>query len=144
MVYTSLMKIGELSRRTGVSIDTIRYYEQRGLMPPAARTAAGYRQYFDHDAARLRFIVQAKELGFTLDEISQLLALRAGGQHCAEVRAVAKAKADEIEQRIQQLTRMRRILLGLAEQCEQSSASDPCPILKAMEETDAETPHHSS
>jgi len=134
MLYTSLMKIGELSKETGVSIDTIRYYEQRGLIPPAGRSASGYRQYSDEDVSRLAFIVQSKELGFTLEEISQLLAIRADGRNCAEVRAVAEAKAEEIEARIQKLARMRSTLITLAEQCEQSSETDPCPILKSLEE----------
>jgi len=134
MLYHSLMKIGELSKGTGVSIDTIRYYEQRGLIPTAARTSSGYRQYSTGDVARLRFIVQAKDLGFTLEEISQLLAIRADDRNCAEVRAVAEAKAGEIETRIRKLSRMRQILLTLAEQCEQSSGTDPCPILKSLED----------
>lgn len=134
MLYTSPMKIGELSGQTGVSIDTIRYYEQRGLMPPAARSASGYRQYSADDVSRLTFIVQSKELGFTLEEISQLLAIRADNRNCAEVRAVAEAKAGEIEARIRKLSRMRQILLTLAEQCERSSDADPCPILKSLED----------
>ena len=133
MLYHSPMKIGELSKQTGVSIDTLRYYEQRGLIPSAARTAAGYRQYSTADALRLNFIVQGKELGFTLEEIFQLLALRSGDRNCVEVRAVAEARAGEIDARIAKLSRMRDTLLELAEQCEQSSATDPCPILKSME-----------
>ncbi len=127
------MKIGELSKQSGVSIDTIRYYEQRGLIPPAVRSASGYRQYSSNDTRRLKFIVQAKELGFRLEEIGQLLTLRTDGRACIEVRAVAEAKADEIDQRIQKLTRMRQVLLSLAAQCEQTSDADPCPILKSLE-----------
>jgi len=134
MLYHSPVKIGELSKQTGVSIDTIRYYEQRGLIPEVARTASGYRQYAEGDASRLRFIVQAKELGFTLEETGQLLALRSDDRSCAEVRAVAEAKADEINTRILKLSRMRQILLRLAAQCEQTSDADPCPILKSLEE----------
>jgi len=134
MLYHSSMKIGELSKHTDVSIDTIRYYELRGLIPPALRTVSGYRQYAADDVLRLRFIVQAKELGFTLEEISQLLALRSGERNCAEVRAVAEAKAGEIGERIRKLSRMREILLALAEQCEQTSDADSCPILKSLEE----------
>jgi len=128
------MKIGELSKQSSISIDTIRYYEQRGLIPAAMRTASGYRQYGAGDVSRLRFIVQAKELGFTLEEIGQLLTLRAGGRSCAEVRAVAEAKAVEIDARIRKLSNMQQILLTLAEQCEESSDIDPCPILKSLEE----------
>ncbi len=133
MLYHSPMKIGELSKQTGVSIDTIRYYEQRGLVPPAARTQSGYRQYSANDITRLKFIVQAKELGFTLEEIGQLLAINSNGRTCHQVKAVAQAKAEEIEIRIQKLARMRQTLLALAEQCEQTAENDPCPILNALE-----------
>ncbi len=132
MLYPSPMQIGELSTQTGVSVDTIRYYEQRGLMPAPKRTASGYRQYAETDVSRLKFIVQGKELGFTLEEIAQLLSLRAGDCNCAEVRAVAEAKAGEIDARIAKLSRMRDTLLALAEQCEQASGADPCPILKSL------------
>jgi len=134
MVYTSPMKIGELSKQTGVSIDTIRYYEQRALIPAAQRTASGYRQYAADDVSRLNFIVQAKDLGFTLEEILQLLALRSSDCNCIEVRAVAEAKAAEIEVRITKLSRMREALLALATQCEQSPDTDPCPILASLED----------
>jgi len=134
MLYPSLMKIGEISKKVGVSIDTIRYYEQRGLIPAAVRSESGYRQYSPEDVTRLKFIVQAKELGFTLEETGQLLAIRADGQACTEVRAVAEAKAAEIDMRIQKLSRMRQTLLTLAEQCEQTSDIDLCPILKSLEE----------
>jgi len=135
MVYTSPMKIGELSKMTDVSIDTVRYYEKRGLIPKSVRSASGYRQYNKHDATRLKFIVQAKELGFTLDEIGQLLALRRDGRACIEVRSVAESKAQEIDMKIQKLSRMRQTLLELAEQCEKSSDNDPCPILNSLEES---------
>ncbi len=134
MLYHAQMKIGELSKQSGVSIDTIRYYEQRGLMPLVRRTPSGYRQYVSEDASRLRFIVQAKELGFTLEEIGQLLALRSGERSCAEVRALAEAKAADIHTRIGKFSRMQDALLMLAEQCEQISDADPCPILKSLEE----------
>jgi len=135
MVYTSPMKIGELSKMTDVSIDTVRYYEKRGLIPKSVRSASGYRQYNKHDATRLKFIVQAKELGFTLDEIGQLLALRRDGRACIEVRSVAESKSQEIDMKIQKLSRMRQTLLELAEQCEKSSDNDPCPILNSLEES---------
>lgn len=134
MLYHAPMKIGELSRQTGVSVDTIRYYEQRGLIPAAERLPSGYRQYVSGDVSRLKFIVQAKDLGFTLEEIGQLLAIRADDRACDEVRAVAEAKAAEIDGRIRKLSRMRQTLLTLAEQCEQTSDTNPCPILKSLEE----------
>jgi len=104
------MKIGDLSRETALSIDTIRYYEKRGLLPPPPRSSSGYRQYGPETVARLRFIVHAKELGFTLEESAQLLALRRDGRKCDEVRSVAEAKAAAIDDRIRKLTRMQMVL----------------------------------
>ncbi len=129
------MKIGQLAKQTDISVDAIRYYEKRGLMPEAARSRSGYRQYSKHDAARLRFILQARELGFTLKEISQLLEIRSGQHDCRKVRAVALAKARDMEKRIARLSRMREVLLDMATRCEQSQDSDPCPMLKALEGT---------
>jgi Hg(II)-responsive transcriptional regulator len=134
MLYHSPMKIGELSKTTGVSIDTVRYYEKRGLIPLPARLASGYRHYTQHDVARLSFIVQAKELGFTLDEIGQLLALRSDGRACVEIRNVAKSKAQAIDLKIQKLSRIRQTLLALSAQCENASDNDPCPILASLED----------
>jgi len=127
------MKIGQLSQQSGVSVDTIRYYERRGLIPAATRTASGYRHYSERDISRLQFIVHSKDLGFTLEEIAQLLALRSNGRNCADIRAVAKAKAAEIATRITQLARMQEVLENLADQCANKTDSDPCPILKSLE-----------
>jgi len=128
------MKIGALSKRSGVSIDTIRYYEHRGLIPHAVRTASGYRQYATDDVLRLKFIIQSKELGFTLEETKQLLALRADDGNCAEVRAVAEAKASEIDTRIKKLSQIHQVLLNLAKECQASPDADACPILKSLED----------
>jgi len=127
------MKIGELAKRAQVSVDTVRFYEQRGLLPQAARSHSGYRQYASSDAKRLQFIVHAKELGFTLEEIKQLLALRADGSDCTRVKSVAEEKANEIASRIEKLSGMRKVLLELAKQCEQGASDEACPILKSLE-----------
>lgn len=128
------MKIGELSREAGVSIDTVRYYERRGLIPKAERTRSGYRRYSTDDMRRLKFIRHAKELGFTLDEIGQLLSIRSEGSDCASIKAVAEAKARDIESRIKKMTRMKRLLLKLARQCDAKDNLAPCPILRTLEE----------
>ena len=128
------MKIGELAKRAQVSVDTVRFYEQRGLLPQAGRSHSGYREYSPGDAKRLQFIVHAKELGFTLEEIKQLLALRADGSDCARVKSVAEEKAYEIAARIEKLSGMRKVLLELASQCEQGASDESCPILKSLED----------
>jgi len=136
MVYHCSMKIGELAKKANVNIDTIRYYERRDLLRQPKRSASGYRIYSATDVKRLLFIVHAKELGFTLEEIKILLSLRSGESNCEEVRQIATNKADEIAQRIQSLLRMQHVLLELAEQCEQRNQGDLCPILNAMEHDD--------
>ncbi|MDX8406373.1 MAG: MerR family DNA-binding protein [Mariprofundus sp.] len=128
------MKIGEIAKQAQISVDTVRFYEQRGLLPQASRSLSGYRQYALEDVRRLKFIVQAKELGFTLEEIKQLLALRAGGSDCATVKGIAEDKAREITKRIERLSRMREVLLDLASQCGQGNDDEACPILKSLED----------
>jgi len=128
------MKISELAKKAKVNIDTVRYYERRQLIPLPGRTASGYRDYTESDLKRLLFIVHAKELGFTLEEINELLSLRSGRTDCAQVRQIAQSKANEISSRISYLTRIRKVLLELAEQCEQEGGDEACPILKSLEE----------
>jgi len=126
------MKIGALAKQTQVTVETIRYYEQRQLLNPPARSKAGYRNYSADDLKRLRFIVQAKTLGFTLEEVKELLTLRSGGE-CAQVREIAQRKAEKIADQIEKLHRIQRVLEQLTEQCGEQS-EDCCPILKSLEE----------
>ncbi|RMH12539.1 MAG: heavy metal-responsive transcriptional regulator [Gammaproteobacteria bacterium] len=127
-----LMRIGELAKKIKVSIDTVRYYEQRGLLPRPSRSQSGYRQYSSEDIRRLRFIVQAKELGFTLEEIKQLLALRTDGRDCEQIKGIAEKKAKEITGRIEKLSNIRTVLKDLASQCDQG-IDEICPILRSLE-----------
>ncbi|HXV09301.1 MAG TPA: heavy metal-responsive transcriptional regulator [Burkholderiales bacterium] len=128
------LTIGRVARDAGLAIDTVRYYEREGLLERPARTSSGYRQYPADAVARLQFIRQAKELGFTLSEIRELLALKvAPGKSCADVRARAEAKIADIEQRVAQLTRMKRALARLAAACSGRGPTSECPILDAME-----------
>ncbi|MDX8402859.1 MAG: heavy metal-responsive transcriptional regulator [Mariprofundaceae bacterium] len=128
------MKIGELAKRAKVNVDTIRYYEQRQLLRLPDRTPSGYRNYAESDVKRLIFIVHAKELGFTLEEIKILLSLRSGEVNCSQVRHIAENKARDIASRIESLSRIRDVLLELAEKCEHEGDSEACPILKSLEE----------
>jgi len=128
------LTIGKVARRAGLAIDTVRYYEREGLLEKPARSASGYRHYRPDAIARLRFIRQAKELGFSLHEIKELLSLRvAPGKSCADVKVRAEAKIADIEQRVAQLTRMRRALVKLAVACSGRGPTSECPILDAME-----------
>lgn len=129
------MKIGELSRRTGIGIDTVRYYERQGLMRPASRMASGYRLFDEQDVARLHFIRRAKVLGFTLEEIRDLLALSDHrDDDMASMKAVATAKLADVEHRLVELERMRDGLRALVDACPGHGAMARCPILNALVE----------
>jgi MerR family transcriptional regulator, copper efflux regulator len=128
------LTIGKVARAGGTAIDTVRYYEREGLIEKPARSASGYRHYRPDVIARLRFIRQAKELGFALKEIRELLTLRVeAGRSCADVRERAERKIADVEQRIATLTRMKRALARLAASCSGRGPTSECPILEALE-----------
>lgn len=128
------MTIGQVARQADVGVETVRFYERQGLLEEPARKQSGYRQYTDDVVARLRFIKRAKELGFTLKEIKELLALRLEpGTTCAEVRERAEAKIGDIEAKIESLQRMKKALAKLARQCSGQGPGSQCPILDALD-----------
>jgi len=128
------LTIGKLARAAGVSTDTIRFYERRGLLSPPARTAANYRLYPDKDVLRLKFIKRAKALGFTLNEIKELLSLRHDPKATkAVVKSLTESKIEDIKNRIVDLQRILAILEHLAETCDGHGSADDCPILAAMD-----------
>lgn len=125
--------IGALARQAGVAVDTIRFYEREGLLNDPERKASGYRQYNGEAVGRILFIRRAKDLGFTLGEIKNLLALetdRENGVHGVKVRAHERIR--ELELRIVEMTRMRDALKDLAEACPGSGEPECCPILSAL------------
>lgn len=128
------MPIGELARRAGVNVQTVRYYERRGLLEEPARRESGYRTYADATLDRLRFIRRAQELGFTLTEIGELLALRLDPTTtAADVKQRAAQKITEVEGRIRDLERIKHALTHLAGRC--SGGRGPtgdCPLLDAL------------
>lgn len=128
------MKIGELASKAGVNIETIRYYERRGIIPEPLRTPSGYRSYSDDTLLRIQFIKRAKELGFSLLEISELLSLKADPEvSCSEIRERAVAKVADIEGRIETLVRMKAALMQLTVDCRGRGPVSECPILGALE-----------
>ena len=128
------LTIGQIARQAGVGVETVRFYERQGLLAGPARTASGYRQYTEDVVDRLRFIRRAKELGFTLKEIAELLALRLDPEtSCGEVRGRAKAKIDDIEAKIRDLQRMRQALDKLVASCRGRGPISACPILDALD-----------
>jgi Hg(II)-responsive transcriptional regulator len=135
----ALMTIGELARRIGVNTQTIRFYEREGLVPAPRRRASGYRQYAPAMVERVRFIRAAKAVGFTLEEIADLLSLRVRrGASCARVRARAEAKLADIDAKLEQLRGMRAVLAEMVESCSGRCAIKDCAILEAIEAREAE------
>ncbi|WP_425477508.1 heavy metal-responsive transcriptional regulator [Dyella solisilvae] len=129
------MSIGVVARRVGVAIDTIRYYEREGLLPEPQRRASGYRSYDDGVVRQLRFIRRAKDLGFTLEEIRDLLALSADRKRGVKaVKQRAQDRLAAIDERIAELTRVRNGLEQLIEACPGHGSPEQCPILRALAE----------
>jgi Hg(II)-responsive transcriptional regulator len=129
-----MMTIGQLAERAGVNIETVRYYERRGLLSEPARTHSGYRDYEPDALARVRFIKRAQGLGFTLHEIEELLALRV--RHEGACEAVGRRTRDKIavvRQKIRELKAMEQSLTRLAAACEAGRRTGDCPILHALE-----------
>lgn len=133
------MTRSEVAERADVNSETVRYYEKRGLIPKPRRSSAGYRLYDESYVRRIRFVGRAQELGFTLEEIKDLLELRAGPDAtCRDVKARAETKIADVENKIRDLKRIRRALTSLADACEGSSGpTSDCPILEAMQDEDA-------
>ena len=127
------MTIGTLARAAGVGIDTVRFYEREGLLPAPTRRASGYREYLPASVGRLRFIRRAKDLGFSLDEIRDLLALSVDRERGVRgVRQRAEARLAEVQRRLRELRRMQRGLKQLIDACPGHGPLDTCPILAAL------------
>ena len=128
------LTIGRVAREAGVGVETVRFYEREGLLPRPPRRDAGYRQYGDDAVARLRFIRRAKELGFTLKEVSELLELRvAHGSGAGDVKRRTAAKIEDVDRRIEALRRIRETLAELERACSGEGDLGSCPILHALD-----------
>jgi MerR family transcriptional regulator, copper efflux regulator len=123
------LKIGEVAQRSEVGVETIRYYERQGLLVEPRRRPSGYRQYDESVVVRLHFIRRAKQLGFTLSEIKELLALWFNMEtKCIHVRQRAEQKIGEIEDKIRSLQQMKRSLKKIIGHCENRDVIDECPL----------------
>ena len=126
---------GRLARLADVGVETIRFYERQGLLDEPPRGESGYREYAPETVKRLRFIRRAKELGFTLREIKELLTLRVmPGATCADVRRRAEAKRQDIAEKIRSLEKMDAALAKLSRSCRGKGPVGDCPILDALED----------
>jgi Hg(II)-responsive transcriptional regulator len=130
-----VLTIGQVASAADVNVQTIRYYERRGLFATPRRTSSGYRQYTEDAVSRLRFIKHAQELGFSLNEIEELLGLRVRHRGaCDAVERKTRQKIEVVGQKIHDLQRLRRTLERLAAACGARQPTDDCPILEALGE----------
>lgn len=130
------MKIGELARAAQCTVETVRYYEREGLLPPPERTAANYRSYDDSHLARLRFIRNCRALDMSHNEIHSLLAaLQYPGADCGAVNAVLDEHIAHVDTRIEELMSLKGQLLALRSSCRSQSSVDACGILRGLNET---------
>ena len=127
------LTIGVLAKRAGVNVETIRYYQRRGLLEEPSKPIGGFRCYPQESVKRVLFIKRAQSLGFTLEEILGLLAFNER-RGCLETRRIAAHKMELIEQKIADLSRMRRSLAHLVRSCDASTAGAPCPIIHLLAE----------
>lgn len=129
----SLYRIGDITKQLGLSADTLRYYEKFGLLTNIARTASGIRQYDDKDISRIKFIKRAQRMNFSLDEIKNLLHMRADPQHAKdEIRTITAEKLADIESHLDDLTTLRNELTLLLNLCRGSK--DGCPIIEDLDD----------
>ena len=129
-----LLNIGQVAKETGVTVETIRFYEKQGLIAAPRRSDAGYRQYPTETLKRIRFIQHCKEVGFTLKDIGELLALRQEpGTSCTEIKLCTMQKIEEVDQKIRDLNRIRDALARMIMKCSGQGALSECPILEELE-----------
>ena len=130
-----LQTIGKVASGAGVNVQTVRYYERRGLLPRPQRTSSGYRQFGPDTVPRIRFIKRAQELGFSLGEIETLLSLRVDPRRsCTEVEWQALQTIERIDGKLHQLERMKSALSELVSACRNNAATSECPVLEALGE----------
>jgi len=126
--------IGTLAKQASVNVETIRYYQRRGLVGEPDRPLGGIRRYTSAHARRLRFIKEAQALGFSLEEVADLLALE-DGRHCRDAERLGSRKLAMVRERITQLRRVEKVLTTLVDQCHCNSGKVRCPLIAALEGT---------
>ncbi len=128
------LTIGQVAHRAGLGVETVRFYERRGLIEEPPRKESGYRQYPEDVVARLRFIRRAKELGFSLKEIAELFSLRVDPDTtCADIKRQAEAKITTMDEKISSMQGIQRALTQLAASCSGTGPAGDCPILETLE-----------
>jgi Hg(II)-responsive transcriptional regulator len=139
------LTIGRLARAAAVNVETVRYYQARKLLPIPSRGGNAFRHYSADLVERIHFIKRAQELGFSLEEVRGLLRLHDGTDRVS-IRKIAALRLEQIDAKLQDLTRMRDALSGLIEACHHSANADPCPIIQALapRQPAASMPHSGS
>lgn len=141
-----MFQIGELAKRCGVSADTLRFYEKNALIQPAGRSESGYRLYNEQNQKQVTFVLKAKELGLSLEEIRELLGIKleATAHSCAEVKAITTAKLHVIDDKISELTRIRTALKKINDACcgHIDDNASHCSILSALASEDSRCCSH--
>ncbi|MBS4051594.1 MAG: Hg(II)-responsive transcriptional regulator [Methylomonas sp.] len=127
------LTIGGLAKAAGIGVETIRYYQRRALLPEPDRPLGGIRRYGTADVQRIVFIKSAQRLGFSLDEVADLLKL-ADSRHCDEVRTLAEHKLEDVQHRIAELRRMETALQELIGRCQTNRNEASCPLIAALQE----------
>lgn len=126
--------IGQVAERAGVNVQTLRYYERRGLLEEPKRSASGYRLYPSDTVGLIRFVKRTQELGFSLDEVERLLDLRnTAGSSCEEVQELAEGQVRQIDGKIRDLTALRSALQTLIRSCERGDPDRECPIIETLD-----------
>lgn len=131
------MTIGQLAKAAGVNVETVRYYQRRGLIPEPAKPPAGQRHYADSVVRRMGFIRSAQRLGFSLEEVKSLLEL-SGGDTCRKARKLAEDKHEMLGVRVAELNSMRRQLKALVKRCLETGSGSSCPLIEALYHLPAE------
>jgi MerR family mercuric resistance operon transcriptional regulator len=124
------LTIGKLAKQANVTIETIRYYQRKGLLTEPEKPTIGYRQYPPDAVARIQFIKRAQQSGFTLKEIAELLSL--DGEHCKDVQKMAEQKRQQIDEQLKDLTALRNVLDSLVKGCQQDKSTDHCSLIDAF------------
>lgn len=129
-----MLLIGEVAKRSGIGVETIRFYEREGLIPLPDRSPSGYRRYPESVVKQVQFIQHAKSLGFSLKEISELIVLKSTPDStCMSVKATAVAKVADIQEKIDTLEKMKKSLTPLIDQCHSDNPVSDCPIINAID-----------
>jgi Hg(II)-responsive transcriptional regulator len=134
-IKSKMLQIGKVAKESGVAVETVRFYESEGLIALPKRSASGYRQYCESTIAEIRFIHHAKKLGFSLKEVAELINLKkAPDALCDQVKAAARVKLTDIQQKIDTLEQMKTALQPLVNKCKSSKPVRDCPILNTLDE----------